>query len=144
MKKLLLVFAICLLSVPTFAQETVIGKWITIDDETGKKKSVIELFMNGDKLHGKVTELYLTPTEDQNPMCTECDGDLNGKPIRGMEVLIAMEYDADDKEWSEGEILDPENGTSYDCKLWLEKGKLQLRGYVMFFYRTQMWERVTN
>lgn len=125
-----------------FSQETVLGKWITIDDETGEKKSVIELYIEGEQLQGKVIELYLRPEEDQNPTCTECDGDLNGKPIMGMQVLKNMQFDKSDNEWEGGEILDPENGTSYDCKIWLVNGKLQVRGYVAFFFRTQTWERL--
>jgi uncharacterized protein (DUF2147 family) len=140
-KKLLCIFVV-LISITANAQESVLGKWITIDDETGIKKSVIELFMKGNRLHGRVDELYLTPEEGENPLCIECEGELNGEPVRGMEILTKMAYDAEDKEWAEGEILDPENGTTYDCKLWLEDGKLFVRGYVAFFYRTQTWERL--
>ena len=50
--------------------------------------------------------------------------------------------DEDDKEWDDGEILDPKKGTVYDCKLWLEDGDLQVRGYIAFFFRTQTWKRV--
>ncbi|VAX17324.1 hypothetical protein MNBD_IGNAVI01-134, partial [hydrothermal vent metagenome] len=39
------------------------------------------------------------------------------------------------------EILDPKKGKVYDCKLWVENGKLQVRGYVLFFHRTQEWLR---
>ena len=49
------------------------------------------------------------------------------------------------KEWKGGKILDPENGKSYDCKIWLEEGKpdvLKVRGYIAFFYRTQEWYRI--
>ena len=92
--------------------------------------------MKDNRLHGKVAELYLTPEEAPNPLCTECEGELNGMPVRGMEILTKMAYNAEDMEWTDGEILDPENGTTYDCKLWLEDGKLNVRGYVAFFYRT--------
>jgi uncharacterized protein (DUF2147 family) len=43
--------------------------------------------------------------------------------------------------WAEGTILDPETGNVYDCKMWLENGKLMVRGYVAFFFRTQVWVR---
>ena len=98
--------------------------------------------MKDNRLHGKVAELYLTPEEAPNPLCTECEGELNGMPVRGMEILTKMAYNAEDMEWTDGEILDPENGTTYDCKLWLEDGKPNVRGYVAFFYRTQTWERL--
>ena len=44
-------------------------------------------------------------------------------------------------EWSGGTIMDPATGDVYDCKLWVEDGKLKVRGYVAFFYRTQVWVR---
>ena len=43
--------------------------------------------------------------------------------------------------WEDGTILDPEPGKVYDRKLWLEDGKLQERGHLAFFYRTQECER---
>ena len=44
-------------------------------------------------------------------------------------------------QWKDGEILDPNNGKTYDCKIWLEDKKLQVRGYIGFFFRTQVWIR---
>jgi len=47
----------------------------------------------------------------------------------------------DDDEWVDGTILELQNGSVYDRKLWLEDGKLKVRGYVAFFFRTQTWVR---
>ena len=46
--------------------------------------------------------------------------------------------------WEQGKILDPENGKNYTLRMTpLEGGsKLQIRGYVGPFYRTQVWTRV--
>jgi uncharacterized protein (DUF2147 family) len=35
--------------------------------------------------------------------------------------------------------MDPKKGTVYDCKMWIEDGNLQVRGYIAFFFRTQTW-----
>ncbi len=52
---------------------------------------------------------------------------------------------ASGEEFIDGEILDPENGTTYRCKIRLEEGghKLVVRGYVgvALFGRSQSWER---
>jgi len=56
-----------------------------------------------------------------------------------MTIINDMVFD--DDEWEDGEILDPKKGKTYDCKLWVENGKLQVRGYIAFFYRTQEWLR---
>jgi uncharacterized protein (DUF2147 family) len=57
-----------------------------------------------------------------------------------MEILQKMKKAGD--EYSEGNILDPENGKIYRCKLWLENGDLKVRGYWGPFFRTQTWKRV--
>jgi hypothetical protein len=40
---------------------------------------------------------------------------------------------------SEIQIMDPEDGKTYEAELWVEDGKLKVRGYLGFFYRTQTW-----
>jgi uncharacterized protein (DUF2147 family) len=59
------------------------------------------------------------------------------KPVTGMEIIQDMVNDG--KEWVDGKIMDPENGKVYRCKLWVENGKLRVRGYISFLYRTQTW-----
>ncbi len=120
----------------TYAQ-SIIGKWKTIDDETGKEKSIVEIYMKDGKAFGKIIKLFRGPEEDQDPICDVCTDYRKDKKIIGMTVVTDMVKDGD--EWDDGEILDPNNGKIYDCKLWLEDGKLQVRGYVAFFFRTQTW-----
>ena len=133
----IILFSLCF-ALQSFAQRTSpVGKWKTIDDKTGKTKSVVEISERGGKLFGKVLELF--DPEKPDPVCEECASDdpRHMKPIIGLEVIRNMEKDGDD--WEDGDILDPENGKVYRCKLWVEKGKLQVRGYIAFLYRTQTW-----
>lgn len=128
-------------TVPALSQN-VIGKWKTIDDETGKAKSIVEIYKKGDLYYGKVIKLFRGPDEEQNPKCTKCDDDDSryNQPIIGMDILQSMEWDADDEVLDDGEILDPNNGEVYDAKIWVgDDGNLNVRGYVMFLYRTQTW-----
>jgi len=123
--------------------QSVKGTWVTIDDETGEKKSLVEIYTkpNG-KLYGKITKLYRKATEDQDPICNLCEDDRKNKKIIGMEIIRNMEQD--DNEWEDGTICDPKKGKVYDCKLWLDEydsNKLQVRGYIAFFFRTQTWIR---
>lgn len=117
--------------------QTALGKWKTIDDETGKPKSVVEIFEKGGKIYGKVIKLYRSPSEDQNPSCKNCPGDRAGQKVLGIEIIRGMQKNGSN--YSGGTILDPKNGKVYDCKLWIEDGKLQVRGYIAFFFRTQTW-----
>lgn len=144
MKKTFLISLTILLSAIGFAQkgqkEEALGVWITIDDETKKPKSLVEIYMkpNG-KLYGKVIKLFRKPEEDQDPVCDKCTDDRKNKKIIGMEVIRDMVWNEKEKVWEDGTICDPKNGKIYDCKLWVENGKLQVRGYIAFLYRTQTW-----
>ncbi len=137
-KKILLILIIFSAQI-AHAQKDITGLWKTIDDNTGKPRSIVEIYKNGNKYFGKVKKLYRDPGEDPNPMCDECDEDDDRykKPVIGMEIIRDLEKDGD--EYDEGTVLDPENGSVYRCKIWLEDGNLMLRGYIAFFFRTQTW-----
>jgi uncharacterized protein (DUF2147 family) len=121
--------------------QTIVGKWTTIDDNSGKEKSVVEIFEKGGKYFGKVTRLFRDPNEDPDPVCDECDSDdpRYKKKIIGMEIIREMEKSGD--EYTNGDILDPENGKVYKCKLWIEDNELKVRGYWGPFFRTQSWRK---
>lgn len=124
------------------SSQSILGKWKTIDDESGEMKSIVELYMKDGELFGKVVELFRKPDEVQNPHCDDCEDDRKGKPILGMEIIRGLEKSGD--EWDDGTICDPANGKIYDCKLWVDEDnpdRLNVRGYVMFFFRTQQWIR---
>ena len=133
MKLFLLVVGLALFSA---AKADVEGLWITIDDKTGKEKSVVELYTDNGKLYGKVIDLLLKPDDS---LCKECKGELKNQPVVGMVILSDMQKEGD--EYRGGEILDPENGKFYRCKLWIEGETLQVRGYLGPFFRTQQWKR---
>lgn len=138
MKNILILPIFLLLSTAALAQRTSpIGKWNTVDDNSGEVKSTVEIYERNGKLFGKVLELFDPP--EPNPVCDKCDTDdaRHGQPVRGLEILRNMVKDGN--EWEDGDILDPENGKVYRCKIWVENGKLQVRGYIAFLYRTQTW-----
>jgi uncharacterized protein (DUF2147 family) len=127
-------------SIEVFCQD-VFGKWKTIDDETGKEKSIVEIYEKDGKVYGKIIEL-INP-KVKNPLCAECEDDKKDRPIIGMVIIDGLKKD--DKVYEGGTILNPENGKEYKCRLKLDeedKDKLQVRGYIAFFYKTQYWKRV--
>jgi uncharacterized protein (DUF2147 family) len=124
------------------AQSNVIGKWRTIDDESGKERSIIELYEVKGLVFGKVIKTIPEPGEDPDPICDKCASDdpRFNKKIIGMEILRNMKRSGE--EFGEGDILDPENGKIYRCKIWVEAGNLMVRGYWGPFFRTQIWKKV--
>lgn len=138
MKKLLFFIFYIFSSFTIYAQETsVFGIWKTIDDETNEAKAYVELYKIGDKMHGKIIKLLIDP---EDTTCDNCPDDKKDKPVKGMEIIWDMEKNGD--QWIDGEILKPENGKVYNGKIWVEDGKLQVRGYIGFMYKTQTWLRV--
>lgn len=123
--------------------QSCVGTWITIDDETGKKKSKVELYKKDGKLYGKIVYLYPREGREDNPKCTKCTGDRKNQPLIGLQIVRGLEWDG--SEWEDGTICDPENGKIYTCSIWLDeenKDRLYVRGYVGPFFRTQTWIRV--
>ncbi|MFO3705262.1 DUF2147 domain-containing protein [Xanthomonas codiaei] len=126
------------------ASDSPVGRWKTIDDETGKPKSVVQIEQaaNG-TLSGKVVEI-LQSAKGPNPICDKCDGERKNKPIKGMTILWGLKPDGT-AVWSGGSVLDPAKGKTYKAKITLTEGgkKLQMRGYVGIeaLGRTQTWVR---
>lgn len=121
--------------------QSIVGKWKTIDDNTGEAKSVVDIFERGGKFYGKIVKLF--SESDPDPVCDKCDENdpRFRKKVIGMEILLDLERHGE--EFSEGTVLDPEDGKVYRCKLWLEGKNLKIRGYWGPFFRTQTWEKAS-
>ena len=134
---------VLLLSINAVNAQNVIGKWKSIDDDTKKPKSIVEITEKDGKLYGTIIKLYREEGEDLDPICDECTDDRKDKKVIGMEIIRDMEKDG--SEWEDGTICDPKDGKVYSCKLWLDEDNpdvLNVRGYIAFFFRTQYWQRM--
>ena len=123
--------------------QTVLGKWKTVDDETGEAKSIVEVYEKSGKVYGKVVEILRA--DHKKDICTKCEGADKNKPILGMIIINGLEKDG--TEYNGGTVLDPENGKKYKCYITLESpDKLKLRGFIglSIMGRTQYWTRVKN
>lgn len=132
------------LSSLALAAESPAGRWQTIDDETGKPKSIVDIQEAADgTLSGKVAEI-LQSDHGPNPICSACDGERKDQPITGMTILWGLKPDGE-RVWTGGTILDPAKGKTYRAKVTLLEGgdKLEMRGYVGIeaLGRTQTWVR---
>lgn len=127
-----------------------VGRWKTIDDESGKARSIVEITDTGTELQGRVVEIFYEPGDKTDPICELCDGALKDKPVIGMTFLWGLMRDGDPKDatWASGSVLDPKNGKIYNAKLSLIEGgqKLRMRGFIgtPLFGRTQVWLREVN
>ena len=118
-----------------------VGTWRTIDDKSGNTRSIVRIYEEGGELFARV-EKDLTAGE-ATTVCTRCKDERKDQPLVGLVFMRHMKLD--DGEYRGGDILDPDNGSVYKCKLRLEDNgrKLKVRGFIGFslFGRTQTWER---
>ncbi len=141
-KSLLVIAAFLLVAAPVWAQPLAdvaspVGRWVTIDDALNEPRSVVEIYEQGGMLYARVDSIYVREGEPENPTCLECKGDRKDQPIIGMTIMWDMKPKGN--RWAGGRILDPENGKTYRCRIWVEDGLLKVRGYLGPFYRTQIW-----
>jgi uncharacterized protein (DUF2147 family) len=136
---LVLFFSVFLMAVAFAQEDTIVGKWKTIDDKTKEPKSIVRIFEQDGKYFGVIEELFIKPGDNPEPTCDKCpDNDpRKDQPTKGMEIL--KDLVKKENEYSGGTILDPKEGKIYNCKLWVEDGNLMVRGYIAFFFRTQTW-----
>lgn len=120
-----------------------VGYWKTIDDKSGKVRSLVNITEVNGELQGKIEKIFHGPEEDQNPKCNLCTDNRKDQPVVGMVFLNGLKKDGD--EYNGGSILDPNNGKVYKSKIEVIEGgkKLKVRGYIgaPMFGRTQVWVR---
>ncbi|MGO8934740.1 MAG: DUF2147 domain-containing protein [Terracidiphilus sp.] len=126
---------------PAHAQASPVGRWKTVDDATGKVKSIVQIREENGELYGTIEALFDPPVP--HPTCYLCTGDLKDRPLVGLQVLSGFAQVG--AQWSGGQVLDPESGKIYRASLTLEDGgkKLRLHGYflVPILGRTEHWQR---
>ena len=138
---ILATLVLLVLPLSAIAQDSPAGRWRTIDDATGKPKSIVEIYAAKDGNYaGKVVEI-LDLKDGPNPLCDKCKGANRDKPIKGMVILWGLKPDGAGKR-NGGHVLDPENGKTYKSKLALrDGGRLDMSGCIAFLCRTQAWSR---
>jgi uncharacterized protein (DUF2147 family) len=136
--------ALSLASLSAFAQMSPVGLWKTIDDDTKKEKSLVRIKETNGVFSGTIEKL-LDPDSKQDAVCDKCTDDRKDKPVLGMTILRGLkESEGDAAVFEGGTIVDPNNGKVYRTRLKPVDGgkKLEMRGYIGPFYRTQVWLRV--
>jgi uncharacterized protein (DUF2147 family) len=120
------------------AAESPVGTWKTVDDKTGKERSQVQIYEEGGRVFGRITALTEPTDRAGKPKtCTHCTGAEKDRPIIGLVIIRDLARSGDS--YKGGTILDPEDGKVYKAEIWVEDGKLKVRGYVGFFYKTQTW-----
>ena len=119
------------------------GLWKNIDDATGKPRALIRIAATERTLQGRIERVFLAPGESPDPKCVKCEGANRNAPVVGLVILSGLRKDGD--EYIDGQILDPDNGSTYRSNVKLLEGgrKLSVRGYIgmPMLGRSQVWVR---
>ena len=133
MKKLIALFMLAFMSVAQASDVT--GTWVTIDDETGEKKSVVEIYEFEGATFGRVIHLFKNADKTAE--------NVKGRPkILGLDILWGLK--AEDGKYKGGKILDPKKGKIYNAEIWREGDNLIVRGKIAFLGRNQTWLKDTE
>jgi uncharacterized protein (DUF2147 family) len=120
---------------------TPVGVWRTIDDTTHQPRGLVRLFERDGEIFGTI-EASFDPKEARL-VCSKCEGDRKDKPLIGLLFLRHMKRHGD--EYSGGDIVDPDTGWVYRCRLTLLDGgkKMVVRGFlgIALLGRSQVWLR---
>jgi uncharacterized protein (DUF2147 family) len=118
-----------------------VGLWQTISDVDGKPKAYVRIREQNGNYVGVIEEI-IDPAK-RAERCEKCPGERHDLPVLGLTILTGLHRDGD--HFGGGEILDPDNGKVYSCKLTLtDAGQhLEVRGYIGISWlgRTQTWNR---
>lgn len=108
------------------------GLYQTIDDATNQPKAIVALYEYADdddtELAGRIVATYR-------------DGNIvTDSAFVGQDIIWDMEWDADDNKYEDGKIRDPQSNKVYSSVIWQDTpGKLNVRGKIGPFGRTQVW-----
>jgi len=120
-----------------------IGLWKTVDDKTGNARAIVRIYEQGGKLFGRIEKSFTPGAE--NRVFDVCTDERKDQPIIGLVIIRNLQ--SKDGEYSGGDILDPDTGTVYRCKLHLDQdgSHLIVRGYIgiSLLGRSQTWQRQT-
>lgn len=117
-----------------------LGKWKTLDDETGKPMTISEFYMtkNG-KLAARIVENLGLPAT-----CTGCGGEYKDKPFVGIVTLWNLSPTSDGK-WGNGNGYKPSEDRHFKVKSveLIDNGeRVRVTGCVLFICRNAEWVRV--
>jgi uncharacterized protein (DUF2147 family) len=124
--------------------DKLIGVW-----QPSNGRSYVKIERIGNKYYGRVVWLKEPLDENGNPRTdiNNPDESLRSTPIKGYRIMKDMVYNEEEDLWEDGTIYDPNNGTTYNCKMSLaEENKLEVRGFVgtAVFGRTDEWTRLVK
>jgi uncharacterized protein (DUF2147 family) len=128
------------------AEPTAAGLWEQVDENSGKPESWFKIIERNSVFEGAVVKIFFKPGEDENWVCSKCEGAEKGAPVLGLTLIKGMQRNG--TSYENGTIMDPRDGSVYRALMQLSPDgrKLEVRGYlgISLFGRSQVWNRLPD
>lgn len=162
---ILVIYGFCFVSGNLFADPAV-GYWISVDDRTGQPTAGWRIYQQGDRLLGMIISFVgIGLPEDIRPEDViaignresypgfPIPGKTNEMPVIGTPWIFGLSQ-VREGEWNGGNIIDPESGRMYRCRIIFHPAgsrirrntvtvdTLEMRGEIgLGIGRSQFWQR---
>ena len=138
-----------------FGADLAEGFWISVDEKTGKATAGWEIYTTGNKLYGKILSVAGHPQDVKASNCKDSyrgfpvAGKVNEMTVVGTPWIFDLTMDRPGV-WSSGQIIDPDKGSMYKCKITYhardgnryKTDTLEMRGEIgLGIGRSQYWQR---
>lgn len=124
-----------LFAAPASAADPIGGRWVTEEGD-----AIIAVGDCGQSVCGRIARFLVPPPggADQRDI-NNPDPDLRRRKLLGLPVLYSF---TEEEDLWRGRIYDPKSGKSYRSVIRRKgPGRLEVKGCIAFFCRTQMWHR---
>jgi uncharacterized protein (DUF2147 family) len=123
MKKLIVaIAALFAAGTVTLCADPVEGFWLSVDDKTNQVTAGWQIYMENGKLYGKILSTAAAPAGALALRCKESyagfplPGKVNTLPVAGTPWIFGLRQEKTGQ-WEGGNIIDPNDGKIYKCKL---------------------------
>lgn len=110
------------------AADAILGTWVA-----NEKVLTIQVYKKGEEYRAKIisfTDHHNAVPSEQRTDEHNPDSTKRGRKMIGMDVLTGLNYDADNKHWTDGQIYDAGSGKTYSATIDInEHGALSVRAY---------------
>jgi uncharacterized protein (DUF2147 family) len=158
MKKLALLCAVLIAGQFCFALDPAEGFWFSVDEKKGTITAGWELYEQNGLLYGRILSTVGYSPQEPAAKCKRSypgfpvSGVVNQMPVGGTPWIFGLRKERDGV-WANGNVVNPEDGNMYRCKITLHPADgsrykteaLEMRGEVgLGIGRSQFWQRCTR